>query len=184
MAFSLSSRRILAGLGLVTLAAIALRLWRIDAAGYWSDELFSIFWVRQGLDVLWGVGLHVETTPPLYYTLLKPWTAAFGETELAGRGFSALFSALAVPLTYRLARNSPRPARRCWPPRCSPCRRCNCSMRRRRGPMPCCRRSMRWRCSGWYGSAGRAAPARWRSTASWRCCWSIPMRPPPSPWRR
>ncbi|GGC32323.1 membrane protein [Siccirubricoccus deserti] len=104
VAFSLSSRRILAGLGLVTLAAIALRLWRIDAAGYWSDELFSIFWVRQGLDVLWGVGLHVETTPPLYYTLLKPWTAAFGETELAGRGFSALFSALAVPLTYRLAR--------------------------------------------------------------------------------
>jgi uncharacterized membrane protein len=89
---------------MVTLVAIALRFWRIDAASYWSDELFSIFWVRESLGMMWGPGLEIETTPPLYYTLLKAWNAIFGETELAGRGFSALVSVLAVPVIYRLAR--------------------------------------------------------------------------------
>ncbi|MFC7472930.1 glycosyltransferase family 39 protein [Dankookia sp. GCM10030260] len=92
-------------LALLTLAALALRLFRIDAASYWADELFSVFWVRESLGFLWSAeAFEIETTPPLYYTLLKPWAAAFGSSELAIRSFSAVLSAATVPLVWRLAR--------------------------------------------------------------------------------
>src|SRR6476620_721919 len=94
-----------AALSLLTLAALALKLFRIDAASYWADELFSVFWVRASLGFLWSAAaFDIETTPPLYYTLLKPWAAAFGSGELAIRSFSAVLSAATIPLVWRLAR--------------------------------------------------------------------------------
>ena len=44
-----------------------------------------------------GRAFEIETTPPLYYTLLKPWAAAFGSGELApvvlGRAVGSDYSA-------------------------------------------------------------------------------------------
>src|SRR5690349_7142234 len=66
-------------LAIIATAGLALRLLRIDAASYWGDELFSVYWVRQSLGYLWSAqAFEIETTPPLYYTLLKPWAAVFG----------------------------------------------------------------------------------------------------------
>src|SRR3954470_19891138 len=102
---AIGARTTYAALALLTLAALALKLFRIDAASYWADELFSVFWVRESLGFLWSAeAFEIETTPPLYYTLLKPWAAAFGSGELAIRSFSAVLSAAAIPLVWRLAR--------------------------------------------------------------------------------
>lgn len=102
---AVASRGIVVALALLTAAALALRLFRIDAASYWADELFSVFWVRESLGFLWSPeAFEIETTPPLYYTLLKPWAAAFGSGELAIRSFSAVLSAATIPLVWRLAR--------------------------------------------------------------------------------
>jgi mannosyltransferase len=99
------TRATYAALALLTLAALALKLFRIDAASYWADELFSVFWVRESLAFLWSAeAFEIETTPPLYYTLLKPWAAAFGSSEWAIRSFSAVLSAATIPLVWRLAR--------------------------------------------------------------------------------
>jgi len=102
---AIGARTTYAALALLTLAALALKLFRIDAASYWADELFSVFWVRESLGFLWSAeAFEIETTPPLYYTLLKPWAAAFGSSELAIRSFSAVLSAATIPLVWRLAR--------------------------------------------------------------------------------
>lgn len=102
---AISDRASYAALALLTLAGLALRLFRLDAASYWADELFSVFWVRESLGFLWSAqAFEIETTPPLYYTLLKPWAAAFGSGEFAIRSFSALLSAATIPLVWRLAR--------------------------------------------------------------------------------
>jgi len=45
----------------------------MDAASLWSDEAFSAYWIHRPLSYLWTDGLIIETTPPLYYTLLKLW---------------------------------------------------------------------------------------------------------------
>jgi uncharacterized membrane protein len=102
---ALTSRRVVVALSLLVVVALALRLFRIDAASYWADELFSVFWVRESLGFLWSAeAFEIETTPPLYYTLLKPWAAAFGSGEFAIRAFSAVVSAATIPLVWRLAR--------------------------------------------------------------------------------
>jgi hypothetical protein len=93
-----------AALALATLAGLLLRLWRIDAASFWSDEVFSILWVRMDLWLLWGEGLEIETTPPLYYTLLKGWVAVFGADETAARSLSAVLSAATIPVVFLLGR--------------------------------------------------------------------------------
>ena len=82
----------------------ALRLFRIGDASLWSDELFSVLWVRNTFGFLWGPGLEIETTPALYYAMLKPWLAAFGDGDVAVRSLSAALSVLTIPLVYLLAR--------------------------------------------------------------------------------
>ena len=77
---------------------LLLRLFRISLASLWSDEIFSAFWVGNGLSLIWGKGFEIETTPPLYYTLLKGWTAVFGTSEAGLRGLSAVLSAATIPL--------------------------------------------------------------------------------------
>ena len=87
-----------------TVAGFLLRLYRIDVASFWSDEVFSIIWLRSDLALLWGDGLEIETTPPLYYTLLKGWAAIFGSDETGARSLSALLSAATIPLVFLLGR--------------------------------------------------------------------------------
>ena len=99
------------GMALATIAAfgLALRLFRIGSLSLWSDELFSVLWVRNSLG-FWGPGLEIETTPSLYYTLLKPWLAIFGSGDIAARSLSAVLSAATIPLVFLLARQLNRTA--------------------------------------------------------------------------
>ncbi len=78
-----------AGLGFALILALALRLW---CASYspWFDEWMSTWFAGRPLADLWGSWMVRETNPPLYYTLLKAWTALFGTQVFAMRALSVL----------------------------------------------------------------------------------------------
>ena len=86
----------------LTLLAGALRLVGIADESFWKNELFSVYWVRNPFEFLLTRGLVTETNPPLYFVLLKIWTALFGSGELAVRSLSALASTSCVPLAFLL----------------------------------------------------------------------------------
>jgi 4-amino-4-deoxy-L-arabinose transferase-like glycosyltransferase len=92
-------------LAAIAVLGLALRLFRIGDASLWSDELFSVLWVPNSFGFLWGPGLEIETTPALYYTLLKPWLAVFGSGDVAARSLSAVLSAATILLVFVLARH-------------------------------------------------------------------------------
>jgi len=64
----------------------------LNAEGYWTDELFTLFLVNHhgGLAEVWRRAL-TDTHPPLYYALLYGWSRLFGLSEPALRALSALF---------------------------------------------------------------------------------------------
>jgi hypothetical protein len=97
-------QRILLAVLATTAAGLLLRLLAIGVVSFWSDEVFSVFWVRNDLAFLWTTGLEIETNPPLYYTLLKGWVAIFGDSEAGARSLSAVLSAAAIPVVFLLGR--------------------------------------------------------------------------------
>lgn len=82
----------------LTLLAFALRIYRIDYQSLWYDEGFSVW--------LAGKDLATITTgdfnPPLYVYLLHFWTQLAGTSEFAARFLSLFFSALIIPLGFRV----------------------------------------------------------------------------------
>jgi 4-amino-4-deoxy-L-arabinose transferase-like glycosyltransferase len=92
-----------AWLALFTLLGLLLRLIAVNGAGYWTDELFSVFWSRQPLGFLWGQGMTVETNPPLYYTMLHVWMQWFGTSETQVRLLGIMASTAAIPAVFALA---------------------------------------------------------------------------------
>ncbi|MFZ4406607.1 MAG: hypothetical protein ACOYOH_04660 [Paracraurococcus sp.] len=93
---------VVAGVGLVTLLGLALRLHQIGAASLWSDEAFSAWWIHKPLGYLWTEGLVIETTPPLYYSLLKLWAVFAGDGDVALRLFSAVAGTATIPVVFLL----------------------------------------------------------------------------------
>ena len=87
---------------LITLLAGVLRLIGIGGETLWKNELFSVYWVRNPVEFLLTKGLVTETNPPLYFILLKMWTAMFGSGEFGVRSLSALASTGCIPLIYLL----------------------------------------------------------------------------------
>ncbi len=83
---------------ILTLLGAMLRFTGLGAQGYWRNELFSLAWIHHSVGYLLTRGLFVETNPPLYFLLLKAWTALWGESESAVRALSALASIAAIPL--------------------------------------------------------------------------------------
>ncbi len=77
------------------LAAFFLRLLFLGKNDLWTDEASTII---QTQSVPFGLG------PPLYYLILKTWTALFGTSEAMLRLPSALFSAASLPVLYALAK--------------------------------------------------------------------------------
>ena len=51
-----------------------------------------------------------DVHPPLYYLLLKAWTAAFGDSPLAMRSMRALFGVLTILAAYDLVRQARMPS--------------------------------------------------------------------------
>ena len=85
-------------------AALAVRLWRLDESCLWFDELFGLHAARHA----WGdlprfVALDL-VHPPLFYLLLKVWTAAGGESVWWLRLLPAALSSLALVPLWLLAR--------------------------------------------------------------------------------
>lgn len=84
----------------ITLLAACLRFFLIGDKSVWLDEAFSIWLARHPLGGMWGWLVRIDQHPPLYYTLLHAWVAAFGDLQGAVRGLSALCSTLTVPIFY------------------------------------------------------------------------------------
>lgn len=88
-------------LGLLTVAALALRLWGLGSRPLLSDESSSFYFSQLPLATL--LGSLCDPHPPGYYLLLRG-AAALGQSESWLRLPSALAGALAVPLTWAVAR--------------------------------------------------------------------------------
>lgn len=88
----------------ITALALLLRLYQLDAASFWSDEAFSGHWIHRSLAYISIDGLVIETTPPLYYVLLKGWAMVFGDSDFALRLFSVAASVATVLMVFVLGR--------------------------------------------------------------------------------
>ncbi|HYP53569.1 MAG TPA: glycosyltransferase family 39 protein [Pyrinomonadaceae bacterium] len=83
----------------LALVYVALRLWRLTDSCLWFDEIFGVHAARH----TWGQMLRFVAAdvihPPLFYALLKIWTAAGGESLAWLRLLPVVLSCLAlVPL--------------------------------------------------------------------------------------
>lgn len=70
----------------------------------WLDETYSAWFSSLALVELWTSVPLYETHPPMYYTLLKAWSALFGTTEPALRSLSVAASVVSVMLLAASAR--------------------------------------------------------------------------------
>ena len=87
---------------LITLLALGLRLYHLDAQSLWYDEAFSVYLARMDLGEI-TLRTAADIQPPLYYYLLHGWIELLGDSEAALRGLSLLFGVLTVPLIYAVA---------------------------------------------------------------------------------
>jgi len=93
-------------LALITLLALALRLWALGSRALLPDEGSSLYFSQLPLSLLlWA---HCDPHPPGYYLLLRGVTV-LGQSESWLRLPSALAGALAVPLTWAVGRAAMRP---------------------------------------------------------------------------
>ena len=92
--------------GSIVLAGAALRLHGIAREGAWADELWTLLITDPALslDAFWGQVL-ADAHPPLYYLLMRAWSAVFGQSDLTAR----LPSAIAGILTVVAAAAAPLP---------------------------------------------------------------------------
>ena len=86
---------------LVLFAGLA--LWNIAGPSIWFDEAFGAYMIHYNfLDIARYTATDVH--PPLFYWLLKIWTAVFGHTELGLRSMSVFFGAIAALFGYLFVR--------------------------------------------------------------------------------
>lgn len=83
---------------------VAARLWRLTGSCLWFDELFSVHAARHTWGGLWRFVAADLIHPPLFYALLKLWTAAGGESLLWLRLFPVVASVAALVPLLLLAR--------------------------------------------------------------------------------
>jgi uncharacterized membrane protein len=83
--------------GAIVLPAGLLRLYALDYQSLWSDEIFSLIVTDPALTFceFWDRVL-ADTHPPLYYLILRLWSSAFGQSEIAARVPSAVFGILTL----------------------------------------------------------------------------------------
>jgi len=98
----------------LTMLGALLRLWMLGSKGLWYDEASTALMARalpeQIIQFHWNAAFE---HPPLWILLINFWSKLFGQGEAALRVPSALAGALAVPLTWQVARAAwPGPAGR------------------------------------------------------------------------
>lgn len=87
---------------LIMLVGLILRLIDITTESYWFDEVYSIALAKfsfREIAVYTGKDVH----PPFYYMMLHIWLNLFGNSELAARSLSAVFSLATIPVLYAIA---------------------------------------------------------------------------------
>ena len=87
----------------VTAVAGGVLLRFVTASSLWLDEALSVNIAQLDLNQLVEALRH-DGHPALYYLLLGWWIDAFGDSDLAVRSLSAVFSLLTVWVLYRIAR--------------------------------------------------------------------------------
>jgi uncharacterized membrane protein len=94
-----SHRYIMWWLAVITLAALAVRVLRLEWQPLWWDEGYSVYFASEPLARMLWLTAH-DIHPPFYYALLHYWSAiAGGLTPAVLRLLSVLVGVLAVPLT-------------------------------------------------------------------------------------
>ena len=86
-------------LAAISVAGLALRLFRLGGQSFWFDEAQTLFVARLPL----GEIFQRAYRPPLYHLLLHGWSALVSDAESWLRLPSALCGAALVPLVYLLA---------------------------------------------------------------------------------
>jgi hypothetical protein len=89
--------------GLFLALALGLRFAWVGANELAHDEPFTVFWSQRPWPELWAM-FRTENNPPLFFILLKAWSAVTPFTAAWLRVPSALFGALAVWPLFLLAR--------------------------------------------------------------------------------
>jgi mannosyltransferase len=81
----------------VLMLATALRVHGLLRQSAWADEITTLLIAdpSQSFARFWDLVL-ADTHPPLYYLLMRCWSAAFGQSDLAARVPSVVFGVLAV----------------------------------------------------------------------------------------
>lgn len=99
------SRRELALLGAITVAAAIVRFATLDLQSYHHDEAVTAARVLlPNLGDTLDVVVDSERSPPLYYVVAWAWAKLFGTGEAGLRSLSALAGTLAVPAAFFAAR--------------------------------------------------------------------------------
>lgn len=81
---------------MICLVYVSLRVWNLIDSCLWFDEIFSIHAAElDWANLVWFVAQDL-IHPPLFYSLLKIWIAAFGESLFWLRFFPVFFSTLAI----------------------------------------------------------------------------------------
>lgn len=88
---------------LIVLLALGLRLARLTFQPLWWDEGWSLYFAASDVPTLLNL-TSVDIHPPLYYLLLRLWTALVGSGVVAVRLLSVLIGTAAVPLLYAVGR--------------------------------------------------------------------------------
>jgi 4-amino-4-deoxy-L-arabinose transferase-like glycosyltransferase len=91
-------------IGTICVIYIAIRLWRLDAACLWFDEIFSIHAAEHDWNSIWSFVAKDLIHPPLFYLILKIWVAIGGESVFWLRLLPVGFACLALFPFVRLVR--------------------------------------------------------------------------------
>src|SRR6478735_12328445 len=102
MSYQPTARQATFAAAAITLVAMGLRLFRIDAQSAWFDEAFTIHAAAAPWDGMMRILVDDFAHPPLHTALVRWWFALFGVSVSGARLLSALFGTLAVPALYWL----------------------------------------------------------------------------------
>lgn len=91
-------------IAILTMAAILFRLMLLSDKSIVGDESSTLNLIKMSWSDLLRSHYPGEFNPPLYFLVLKGWSLIFGQSELALRFPSVIFSASALPLIYLTCR--------------------------------------------------------------------------------
>jgi mannosyltransferase len=86
-------------LGVILLAGLGLRIYKLSSHDLWYDEVASSYIAQKPTELI-----PYDKTPPLYYLFLHFWTKFFGSGEFHLRFLSVIFGVAAVFMLYRLGK--------------------------------------------------------------------------------